>query len=72
MKDRDIEELLGDLIEASVLMSKLGKNELEVREMMQSAQDFLHDDTPVEVCLRGDGRSLIEWLKERIPNDELS
>lgn len=40
----------------------------ETKKWLLTPNEFLFGDTPFEVCMRGDGESLVQWLRNKLPN----
>jgi hypothetical protein len=64
--------ILDDLMEVNTLACMLltydnpDATVEDVKDWMTSSNEFLFDDTPLEVCMRGDADTLIEWLRDRM------
>lgn len=57
---------INDIIKVSILADQLLQG-VKVVEWMNSPNEHIFNDTPVEICLRGDGDILIEYLERILP-----
>ena len=54
------------IVSADLAFELLGENKKETLLWLSSPNTAFFGDTPLEICLRGEGRRLIEWLLTRL------
>ena len=59
------ERILHLIIVADIAFELFDSNKSEVAKWLTTPNTHFFDSSPVEVCFRGDGKTLIEWLHSK-------
>ena len=61
-----------DVAEVAILAGELFKNDTDAaKAWMNESNELLFNDTPYELCLRGEAGFLINWLRDRLGKEEV-
>lgn len=61
-----MKHIIAVVIVTDLAYDLFGNNEKETVTWLMSPNSTLFGDSPFEVCMRGDGSKLIQWLSERL------
>lgn len=61
--------MLTKIRDAALILYRFESNEL-LQNWLDSPQECLFGSTPKEVCLRGEGQHLLQWLTDKLKEDE--
>jgi hypothetical protein len=58
--------IINIVIATDLAFELLGNNLKEARNWFLAPNSLFFGDSPFEICLRGDGKSIVEWLNQRL------
>lgn len=61
-----LKRIVSVVIAADLAFELFGENKEETSSWLMAPNAILFGDTPFEVCMRGEGEKLIEWLNQRL------